>query len=296
MLRNVVGKVGAIEIARVLDAHLFGETMQTWFPDFDRDAVRAHEHWLCPDHYDAESGHFDMPVHSWVFQLEGKTVLIDSCMGNGKNRPLLSEMHMLDTRYLDRLAAIGIQPADVDYVMCTHLHVDHVGWNTRLENGRWVPTFPNARYVFNRIEYEATRATAEAGDGAPFLRHVFEDSILPVVEAGRSDLVEDGHELLGCVRLNPAPGHSPGHVRIELRSLGHIGVFTGDLLHSPVQVPFWQWSSRVCWDKPMSARTRRDLLAFCASENALLLSGHFVDPHVGRITARGDAFEIGFGW
>jgi glyoxylase-like metal-dependent hydrolase (beta-lactamase superfamily II) len=143
-----VGRIGSAEIGRVLDSYLLGETMQSWFPDFNRDAITSHEHWLCPAHYDPESRHFAMPVHSWLLRVGRYNVLIDTCLGNDKSRPRLVEGHRLDTRYLKRLANVGLTPDDIDYVLCTHLHVDHVGWNTRLDNGRWVPTFPNARYVF----------------------------------------------------------------------------------------------------------------------------------------------------
>ncbi len=297
-MRDVLGRIGDIEIGRVLDSTLIGETMQHWFPDFDRELLRPHEHWLCPTHYNAETGHFRMPVHSYVFRVNGKTVLIDTCNGNHKSRPGFgfAELHMLDTSYLQRLASMGVRPEEVDYVLCTHLHVDHVGWNTRLEDGRWVPTFPNARYIFARTEYDATHLEASNAQTPEHLRNVFEDSIHPIVEAGLADLVDDNHDLLGCLLLRPAPGHSPGHVRIELRSRGELGIFSGDLLHSPVQVPFWQWSSVVCWDREMSAQTRRTLLEDCASLGAVLLSGHFEAPHVGHITEKAGAFAIDFGW
>ena len=291
-----LGKVGAIGISRVLDSYILGETMQAWFPDLDREAVKAHEHWLCPTHYNAETGHFAMPVHSWIFSIGDTNVLIDTCVGNEKERTGLYEFHKLHTSYLHRLAEAGLRPEDVDYVLCTHLHVDHVGWNTRLEDGRWKPTFPNAKYVLSRLEYEVTKPDAENPAKPPFLRQVFEDSIYPIVEAGRAVLVDGVHEMLDALTLRPAPGHSAGHVRIELRSQGEQGVFVGDLVHSPVQIPFWQWSTRVCWDPKMAADSRRALLEYCASENVLLLPGHFEAPHVGRIRRAGETFAIEFGW
>lgn len=296
MLKNVVGKVGNIEICRILDSYLLGETMQSWFPDFDRDAVRAYEHWLCPTHYDPESGHFAMPVHSWLLRVGSYNVLIDTCMGNHKSRPGIGEMHMLENRYLERMADCGVSPEDIDFVLCTHLHVDHVGWNTRLANGRWVPTFPNAKYVFSRTEFEAAKEEAANPGSAPFLKAVFEDSIFPITEAGKAHLVDGVQEFIDCLTVRPAPGHSPGHVRIELNSQGERGVFSGDIMHSPVQVPFWNWSSRVCWDRAMSAKSRRELLEFCASENVLLLPAHFETPYVGRIKRSGESFSIDFGW
>ena len=296
MLKQALGKVGSVEIGRVFDSYILGGTMQGAFPDFDREAVRPHEHWLCPTHMDPETGHFKMPVHSWIFSVNGQNVLIDTCTGNHKTLPGMDEFHMLNTRYLERLGEAGMQPKDIDYVLCTHLHVDHVGWNTTLQNGRWVPTFPNAKYVFSRVEYEAAKAAGSNPKAPAFLKHVFEDSIHPVVESGKAVLVDGIHELLDAITLRPAPGHSPGHVRIELRSQGSQGVFIGDMMHSPVQVPFWQWSSRLCWDQKMAAESRRELLEYCASENVLVLPVHFETPYVGRIRRDGKTFAIDFGW
>lgn len=291
-----IGSIGAVQISRVLDSTLLGETMQGWFPDFNCEEVKPHESWLCPHHYNSESGHFSMPVHSWVLRINGYTVLIDTCIGNHKHRPGLFEMHMLNTRYLERMSDLGVRPEDVDFVLCTHLHVDHVGWNTRLEGGKWVPTFPNAQYVISRTDYEAAKADALDPGARPFLKDVFEDAIYPIVESGQACVVDGVYELLDHLTLTPAPGHSPGNYRIELRSQGQTGVFAGDILHSPVQIPFWRWSSRVCRDRMMAAESRRKLLEFCVSENALLLPGHFEAPHVGRIRNSGDTFAIDFGW
>ena len=206
-------QIGKVLVERVFDTNLLGETMQTWFPDFNREAIRPYESWLCPTHYDAESGHFAMPVHSWLLRVGEKRVLIDTCIGNCKQRPLLNEMHMLNTQYLQRLTEIGVAPEQIDYVLCTHLHVDHVGWNTQLVNGRWVPTFPNAQYVISRKEYESAKAEAANPNMPQFIRSCFEDSIFPVVESGLAVLVDDLYELLDCFTLKSAPGHSPGNVR-----------------------------------------------------------------------------------
>jgi glyoxylase-like metal-dependent hydrolase (beta-lactamase superfamily II) len=217
-------------------------------------------------------------------------------MGNHKTRPALSEFHLLKTRYIERLAEVGVTPGQIDYVLCTHLHADHVGWNTLLENGRWVPTFPNATYIFAKPEYEAAKAEAAMPDLPPFLRQIFEESIFPIAEAGRAQFVDGVCEILDVLTLRPAPGHTPGHIRIEVQSSGERGVFAGDILHSPVQVPFWQWSSQVCWDRALAAVTRRSLLQFCSSENALLLPAHFEAPHVGRIREVAGTFAIDLGW
>lgn len=293
---KAIGKIGSVEIARIFDTSLVGETAQSWFPDFNRAALEPHEHWLCPHHYNRESGHIHMPVQSWVLNVNGRKVLVDTCVGNHKQRPGVPEMHLLNTAYLERLASLDVDPADIDFVLCTHLHPDHVGWNTQLANGRWVPTFPNAKYVFSRLEYGLMKSAAEAKDCLPVIRNTFADSIHPIVEAGKALLVEDNHEVLDCIMLTPAPGHSPGHVRIDLKSQGEYGVFVGDIVHSPIQIPMWQWNSRICWDGRLAAISRRTMFEFCVENNALLLSTHFADPHVGRIRLAGDTFGIDFGW
>jgi glyoxylase-like metal-dependent hydrolase (beta-lactamase superfamily II) len=294
-LAHLLGKIGGVEIGIVHDMTLLGFTAQTWLPCFDRDRVREHESWLCPDHYDPETGRMPSSVHSFILRTDHHIILVDTCIGNDRERPGIPEMHRLSTNYLGRLSSLGVEAEDIDFVMCTHLHVDHVGWNTRLLDGRWVPTFPNARYIFARAEL--AQAEADERDAIhPAVSSCFRDSILPIVEDGRADLVDDVHDILDLLTLRPAPGHSPGHLRIELRSEREIGVFSGDILHSPIQVPFWEWSSQVCWDAEQSAQSRRELLEFCAAEDALLLPAHFVFPHVGRISESHSRFKVSFGW
>jgi glyoxylase-like metal-dependent hydrolase (beta-lactamase superfamily II) len=296
MFAKCEGKVGQVEIFRILDCS-FSISAKDWFPLFDREALRPHEHWLCPEHLDIETDNFPMPVQSFVLKHNGYVILVDTCIGNDKSRPGPgADMHMLSTPYLARLAALDLDPEDIDFVMCTHLHVDHVGWNTRLEGGRWIPTFPNARYIFSRSEYNAAYNEAANTETIEFLRNCFEDSIVPVVEAGKVDFVDGVHEMLDIFTLRPAPGHSPGTQRIELRSDGKTGVFAGDIVHSAIQIPFWQWSSRACWDPEQSAQSRRELLEFCVQENALLIPGHFSAPHVARISNAGGTFVGEFGW
>jgi glyoxylase-like metal-dependent hydrolase (beta-lactamase superfamily II) len=294
MLISREGMIGNVEVARVFDSYL-EETAQSWFPAYDREAIRPHEHWLCPHHFNAETGRIPMPVHSFVLKTEHHVILVDTCLGNHKERPGMTGMHQLNTGYLERLAALGLRPEDVDFVMCTHLHVDHVGWNTQLKDGRWVPTFPNARYVMSTVELDAAREAMLNGNSVA-KRNCFEDSILPIIDAGKAMMIDGVHEMLDGFTLRPAAGHSPGHVRIELRSQNQTGVFAGDLLHSPMQIPFWQWSSRVCWHQEMATQTRRELLEFCVNENALLIPGHFEAPHVARIRERNGQFTPEFGW
>lgn len=295
MLAKREGMVGAVEIARVFERNLIAPA-HVWFPTFDREALRPHEHWLCPHHFDTATGTFTMPVQSFILRDDRHTILIDTCIGNHKDRDGTPQMHMLDEPYLERLAAVGVSPEDVDYVMCTHLHVDHIGWNTQLIDGRWVPTFPNARYVMSKTEYDLTKAEAEAPEVSTFLRNCYQDSLLPIVEAGRELFVDGMDELLDLVTFRPAPGHTPGNMQIELRSQGNCAIFAGDILHSPMQIPMWEWSSMVCADAAGSAISRRALLERCVEEGALLVPGHFEAPHAGRIREDRGTFTIDFGW
>ena len=182
-------------------------------------------------------------VHSYVVRTPHHNIVVDTCVGNDKHRPGLAEFNRMQTPWLDNLRATGISPEQVDFVMCTHLHSDHVGWNTRLHDGRWVPTFPNARYVFARREYEC-RERANAADD-PNAATAFQDSILPVVVSGQALLVESDFALDDHVYLEPAEGHTPGNVVIHLRSRGSAGVLSGDVLHHPIQVMYPEWSGGV---------------------------------------------------
>ena len=177
-------------------------------------------------------------------------------------------------------------------MFCTHLHVDHVGWNTRLQDGRWVPTFPNARYVFGRREYEF----AEAEQHNPGNPHgpAFRDSVLPVMEAGSAVLVDDDHAIDDTLYLTPSPGHTPGHVCVNLASGGDKAIFTGDMMHHPVQCLEPDWSSRFCFDPVRSAATRRRVLGECADTGTLVLPAHFPSPTAGHVKSAGDAFRFDF--
>ena len=277
------------------------ETEQGEFrPDFlipaaTPDALQPDIGWLhAINAIDPVTGLLVLAAQSYVVRTRHHTILIDTCVGEHKPRQFNESWNMrTGTRYLADLAAAGVQPEAVDYVMCTHLHPDHVGWNTRLVDGRWVPTFPNARYVFSRREYgfweeKHRRDPVRFADGA------IGDSVLPIVEAGRADLVADDFALDDEVRLEPTPGHAPGHVAVHLTSRGSEAVMTGDLIHSPIQCRHPEWSTHGCWNKQMSAETRRGFLERYADTGVLVLTAHFPSPSVGHVVRRGDAFDFRF--
>ena len=189
---------------------------------------------------------------------------------------------MQNSPFIEELASVGVHPEEVDFVLCTHLHVDHVGWNTKLLDGRWVPTFPNAKYIFSRNEFELWAARYEKGETVP-VPLVYEDSVLPIVEAGQAIIVEDTHQIDDGMWLEPAPGHTPGHVMLNLKSGEETALMSGDVIHHPLQLIRPEWSSRACEDPHLSAVSRTKMLERVADTNTLLCPAHFGSPTMGHV-------------
>ena len=223
---------------------------------------------------------------SYVVKTPHHTILIDSCVGNDKQRPLRPKWHMkTDDTYMRALNAAGVSVDDIDFVMCTHLHVDHVGWNTRLENGRWVPTFPKARYLFTKQEFDYWIEQNAKAPVPPFV-----DSVLPVVEAKRHELVGNDHQIGDHVRILPTPGHTPGHVAFTFGRRNDDAVFSGDLMHSPLQTLYPELSIKFDVDQAQAATTRRSFLERYCDTDTLCCTAHFPSPSSGRIRRKGNAF------
>ena len=257
-----------------------------------REVLEAARPWLEPRFADLATGQGFLDFHTYVVRTPRHVILVDTCIGDDKERGGHKFFHRLKTPWLANLRAAGLAPEQVDYVMCTHMHADHVGWNTRLVDGRWVPTFPNAKYLFARTEFEHRQRNHEAAAGAGY--GAYADSILPVVESGQAVIVDDGHELDGHLRVEPAPGHTPGNVVIELRSRGEQAVFCGDVLHHPIQVSHPEWSAIFCEDRVQSAATRRRFVAAHADTGTIVLPAHFPAPTAGRIRSQGDRWRYDF--
>lgn len=223
---------------------------------------------------------------SYIVKTPHHTVLVDSCIGNDKPRGRPMWSMKTDDTYMRALAAAGLSVNDIDYVFCTHLHVDHVGWNTRLENGRWVPTFPKARYVFGKQELDYWTA-----ENAKKENPVYMDSVLPIVEAGRSEAVANDHAIGDHVRLLATPGHTPGHVAVCFGKGGDDAVVSGDLMHSPIQARYPEMSMMFDVDKEQAAKTRRSFLERYCDTRTLCCTAHFPSPSAGRIKRWGDGFR-----
>jgi glyoxylase-like metal-dependent hydrolase (beta-lactamase superfamily II) len=282
--------VGKARIARIEET--YGPTYRAGdiFSEFDGHILARHAAWLAPSHYDAASGFIKLSVHSWLLQIGGQNILIDGCCGNNKVKPARPFWNLLDTPYLDRLAAAGARPHEIDYVMCTHLHHDHVGWNTLERDGRWVPTFPNARYVFSKPDFDYYHRLDSDPNNEPAEFGTFRECVLPVVEAGRADLVTGPHRLNDFIEIIPAPGHSAGHVVFDLDSGGERAVFLGDVFHHLLQVYYPDWNFPKNSDAEEARVSRRRILAHCAAIGALACSGHVGAPFAGRIEATGAGF------
>ena len=263
-------------------------------PGVQADDIRRMQAWYDATdeiHPEPEQCKMTFAVHSWVIEIDGKVILVDSCDGNHKNRSL-PEVHQLDTDYLGNLARAGFRPEDIDMVMCTHLHFDHVGWNTRLENGKWVPTFANARYIFGRRDYDYFKANPE---GEALHVEAFQDSILPVMEAGKGEIVEEDFcahlEVGNGVWLEPAFGHSPGCCTVNAQADGPPALFWGDVIHHPIQMIRFDLPFAFDADGPMASKVRQDTMARAADEDILCFPAHFRRTSAGRVQRDGDVFR-----
>jgi len=284
-------KLGSVEVTRIEDYQGPGFVSTFMFPDFRPEMWQAQKDWLVPHFYDPQEDKIRTSIHSWLVRTEHHTILIDSCIGNHKERPTNPRFHMRNEPWIERLARAGARPEDIDFVMCTHLHSDHVGWNTRLEDGRWVPTFPNAKYLFTKKEFDRW------DDRRPDYVHresesfVFRDSVLPVAEAGQMELIEEGYTLDDLMTVEAAYGHTPGHVKIRMKVGQEHALFCGDVIHHPIQLPYPKVWSVFDDDRVQALQTRLDLLQDCAENNILLLPTHFADPHLCRIESIGTSAE-----
>lgn len=279
-------RIGDVWVTRILEMCEPLRTPSEWFPDSTEEAIKPHLHWLIPRSISPATGRIVLPIQSYLVRTRHHTILVDGCVGNNKSCKDFAHWHdRHDGTFLNRLATAGVAPEQIDYVLCTHLHADHCGWNTRLVDGRWIPTFPNARYVIARREIEV----AMAGSGDPEER-TYEENVLPIVEAGRAVLVEMDYALDDEVWLQPTPGHTPGHVAIRVKSQGVEAVFSGDIMHWPMQCIYPDWNFRYDADPDQARRTRRGFLEACSDNGHLVMTSHFPLPSVGTITRRQSSF------
>lgn len=240
--------------------------------------------WITP--FLALNGEAMGSVHAFLVEVGDRRIIVDTCIGNDKERRIPA-WNKRQGPFLSRLAEAGYPATSFDTVVCTHLHIDHVGWNTRLVDDAWVPTFPNARYLIARPEWEHWSQHQD-----PWTRIIMSDSVRPIFDAGLADLVEVDHQVHDTVRFEPTPGHTPGHVSIHLSSRGEEAVITGDLVHHPAQFARPDWGSSADSDAAQADRTRKAFMARYADTPTLILGTHFAGPTAGRLVRDGDAYRL----
>ena len=274
----LVHRIGAA-IITCIEETAFDLAPKVLFPDWDTRYSHSLEERFNTTSLDLANQRVPLQTHLWVVEIDGLTIVIETGIGNGKARPFSKLFDMLDNPLLKRFEEAGFQREQVDYVLFTHLHVDHVGWNTYWQDGRWMPVFPNATYVFS----EQARDFFSTPAGAT-RRMVFEDSVLPIIEAGISRTVPDeGEEVLDGIRFLPTPGHSIGHMVIEINSHGNTAVFSGDVMHNPLQVYHPAWNSMFCLDRKLAQSSREWLLAYAVKKCATVFAAHFPETSAGNI-------------
>jgi glyoxylase-like metal-dependent hydrolase (beta-lactamase superfamily II) len=278
--------IGDLVIHRIIeDESAFSPALE-FLPGLTPERLAENREWLAPAALDSENK-LILCFQSYVIRTPHHTVIVDTCIGNDKDRAARPRWHRKnDDTWMRGLAAAGLTVDDIDVVMCTHLHVDHVGWNTKLVDGRWVPTFPKARYIFSKRELDYWNEQHAKTPIAPI-----EDSVLPIVAAGRADLVTSDHAVDDYIRMMPTPGHTPDHFAVRVGRGRDDAVITGDLMHSPLQARYPELSMRADTDQMQSAQTRRSFLERYCDTDTLCCTIHFPPPSSGLIKRWGDGFK-----
>ncbi|MEZ5499127.1 MAG: MBL fold metallo-hydrolase [Steroidobacteraceae bacterium] len=288
-------RIGQLQIDTVVESENRTLPLSELLPQASAEGAKAATDWLGPRYLQiGKEGEWRavLSFQSYVVRTRRHVVLIDTCAGNDKDRGGHPWFHRLATPWLARLADLGLAPGDIDVVLCTHLHADHVGWNTRLENGRWVPTFPKARYLFCRREYEHRESLWRQGKDQDV--RAFADSVLPVIESGQGTLVEADHVLDSQLCLQAAPGHTPGNIIVQLGDSGQDAMLSGDVIHHPLQVTHPEWSSAFCEDPVAAAHYRRRFVDTHGEKQTLIVPAHFPAPTAGFIRRHGDRHRFQF--
>jgi glyoxylase-like metal-dependent hydrolase (beta-lactamase superfamily II) len=280
-------KVGGVEITRLVEVWKWEDDIWMVLED-SKPPICQTQPWLLPNHVTPE-GRMFINFQAFVVKAGKRRIMIDTCIGADRERqfPVFTNMR---TTFMEDLAAAGVAASEVDTVLCTHLHFDHVGWNTHLVNGRWIPTFPNARYLFSRKEYDHWLMLRDTG-GYHGINHL-SDAVDPVMEAGLVDFIPHDHAITEEIRLFPTPGHTPGHVSVHIRSQGQEAVITGDMMHHPIQVAMPEHAATFDMDKPAGARTRVEFVNSFQGKPVLIIGSHFAEPGAGYIVRNGATCKL----
>jgi glyoxylase-like metal-dependent hydrolase (beta-lactamase superfamily II) len=277
--------IGDVTVTKVVELEMTGGS-RFLLPQATRDEILPIA-WLRP-HFADEEGRLRMSIHSFVVEAPGRRIVVDTCLGNDKTGRRIPHWNDRDGPFLADLAAAGFPAESIDTVLCTHLHVDHVGWNTRLVDGSWVPTFPRARYLMGRTEYEHWSSVRDRPDMAGIMA----DSVTPIVEAGLATMVETNERICDEISLIPTLGHTPGHVSVMIQSRGEQALITGDFMHHPCQIAHPEWSTLADSDADQGIETRRRMFRRLAGTPVLIIGTHFAGATAGRLVADGDGYRL----
>jgi glyoxylase-like metal-dependent hydrolase (beta-lactamase superfamily II) len=282
-------QIGNTTIQRIVEQEGPFFKALSFFPTLSMELLDEHRPWMQPRYLGADDM-LVLCIQSYLVRTPHHNILIDTCVGNDKPRPARPFWHMSKAdRWEKGLAASGLTVADIDFVMCTHLHVDHVGWNTRLENGRWVPTFPKARYLFADRELAFwTKRQKDDPAACPWV----EDSVLPIVAANRADIVKSDHAFNDLVTLIPTPGHTIDHYSVHVGKPGADAVITGDMIHSPLQARFPEIGMMADYDSKLAGETRKKLFGRFCDTSTIMCTAHFPSPSTGRVVRHYDGFDF----
>jgi glyoxylase-like metal-dependent hydrolase (beta-lactamase superfamily II) len=278
-------RIGEVTVTKIVELEVTGGS-RFLLPQATREAIQPIA-WLRP-HFADEDGRLRMSIHTFVVQTPTRRIVVDTCLGNDKQNRRIPHWNDRQGPFLQDLATAGFPPDSIDTVLCTHLHVDHVGWNTMLRDGKWVPTFPRARYLMGRAEYEHWRDNTARED----MRHILADSVTPILDAGLAELVETDHRLCDEIGLVPTVGHTPGHVSVRIASRGEEALITGDFMHHPCQIAHPEWSTTADSDPDQGIRTRWRMFEQLAGRPVLVIGTHFAGATAGRLVRDGAAFRL----
>ena len=277
--------IGDVTVTKIVELEMTGGT-RFLLPQATREEILPIA-WLRP-HFADEDGRLRMSIHSFVVETRDRRIVVDTCLGNDKKDRRIPHWNDRDGPFLADLAAAGFPAESIDTVLCTHLHVDHVGWNTRMVDGKWVPTFPKARYLMGRTEYQHWSGVKDRPDMA----HILADSVTPIVEAGLATLVETSERICDEISLIPTLGHTPGHVSVMIQSRGEQAMITGDFMHHPCQIAHPEWSTLADSDPDQGIETRRRMFQHLAGTPVLIIGTHFAGATAGRLVADGDSYRL----
>lgn len=284
-------KIGDVTITSIVERDGPWRRPVDMFPSYDHEVGMKHLETIEPETYDRASGLMVITYQTFVVRTPRHTVLVDTCTGEDKG--YAAPFDFPKKPWLDNFKAAGLSFEEITHVFCTHLHIDHTGWNTKLVNGRWVPTFPNAKYIFHKDEYAYWEAATKEGKNPP--GNVWTYNCRPIVEAGQALLVDNTYQLDDTFTLTPTPGHSPRHVCVNISSKGQRAVVTGDMMHHALQCREPEWSTIFDVDRAEAAQSRRNLLARVCDTSTVLLPIHFPGPTAGLIKPNGkNGFDYRF--